>query len=403
MKIQLAQQIIINNKHRYFSMLDTLCFKSKNLYNSCLYRIRQHYKENKTYLNYYSLNKQLSSEHNVDYYNMPYAQCAQQVLRQIDKQYVSFYKALKSSKMKGKKVRLPKYKDKENGRNIVIYTNQCFKHKNNIIKLKIDNKNRIDLTTDKDNIQQVRIIPKGNHIVIEIIYNKTYTLKENNNRFAAIDLGISNLATLTSNACQSIIYDGRKLKSINHFYNKRKAEFQSKLNKNKHTSKRIQHITNRRNNKIKDYLHKISHNIIEYMKTNSLNTLFVGKNDGWKDSIHLGRTNNQNFVSIPYNMLIQMLEYKCKLVGINFVILNEAYTSKCSFIDDEKICKHDTYIGKRIKRGLFQTKNGLIINADINGSFNIMKLGIQKCNYDVSNLIPIDKRWVYNPVRIKVA
>lgn len=321
---------------------------------------------------------------------------------QIDKQYKSFYRAIKSVKMKGKKVRLPHYKDKEKGRNIVTYTNQCFKIKNNILTLKIDKYNKIELKTDKENVQQVRVIPKGNHIIIEIIYNKEYTLKENNNRFGSIDLGLNNLATLTSNACQCMIYDGRKLKSINHFYNKRRGQLQSKLIRNKHTSKRIQRLTNRRNNKIKDYMHKISCSIVEYMETNNLNTLFVCKNNGWKDSINIGKTNNQNFVSIPYNMLIQMLDYKCKLAGINMVIVNEAYTSKCSFIDNEKICKHDTYKGRRINRGMFRTANGLYINADINGSFNIMRLGIEKCNCDVHTIVPADMRFVYNPIRIRV-
>ena len=113
------------------------------------------------------------------------------------------------------------------------------------------------------------------------------------------------------------------------------------------------------------------------MEANSLNTLFVGKNVGWKDSINLGRTNNQNFVSIPYNMFIQMLEYKCKLAGINFILVNEAYTSKCSFLDREKISKHDSYVCRRIRRGLFISSNGIMINADVNGSLNIMRLGLE--------------------------
>ena len=213
---------------------------------------------------------------------------------------------------------------------------------------------------------------------------------------------MNNLATLTSNVCQSIIYDGKKIKSINHFYNKRRGQLQSKLIKNKHTSKRIQRLTNRRNNKIKDYMHKISYSIVEYMKTNNLNTLYVGKNNGWKDNINMSKINNQNFVSVPYNMLIQMLDYKCKLAGINIITVNEAYTSKCSFIDNEKICKHETYKGKRINRGMFKTADGLYINADINGSFNIMRLGIKKCNCDVHTIVPADMRFVYNPIRIKI-
>ena len=401
MKIQLTQQIIVNNKHRWYSMLDELCFKSKNLYNYALYQIRQYYKNTNKYLSYYELNTLLSKENQIDYRSLPYAQCSQQILKQIDKQYVSFYNALKSPKIKGKKIRLPKYKDKENGRNIVIYTNQCFKLKNNILSLKINNNNKIDINTNL-NVQIVRIIHKGNHIVIELIYNKEYELKCDNKQYAAIDLGLNNLVTLTSNVCQSVIYDGKKLKNINHFYNKRKALLQSKLNENKKTSNRIKRISHRRNNKIKDYMHKVSHLIVAYMETNNLNTLFVGKNSGWKEGINIGKINNQNFVTIPYNLLISMLDYKCKLSGIKMIILNEAYTSKCSFIDNEKICQHKTYYGKRTKRGLFESKYGHKINADVNGSFNIMRLGIQKCNCDVLNVVPADKRYVYNPVRIKI-
>ena len=401
MKIQLTQQIIINNKHRWYSMLDELCFKSKNLYNYALYQIRQYYKNTNKYLTYYELNALLSKENQIDYRSLPYAQCSQQILRQIDKQYVSFYNALKSPKMKGQKIRLPKYKNKENGRNIVTYTNQCFKLKNNVLSLKINNNNKIYIDTNL-NVQIVRIIHKGNHIIIELIYNKEYELKCDNKQYAAIDLGLNNLVTLTSNVCQSVIYDGKKLKNINHFYNKRKALLQSKLNVNKKTSNRIKRISYRRNNKIKDYMHKVSHLIVAYMETNNLNTLFVGKNSGWKEGINIGKTNNQNFVAIPYNLLINMLDYKCKLSGIKMIILNEAYTSKCSFIDNEKICQHKTYYGKRIKRGLFESKYGHKLNADINGSFNIMRLGIQKCNCDVLDIIPADKRYVYNPVRIKI-
>lgn len=352
-------------------------------------------------MTYYDLNSILSKENQTDYRSLPYTQCSQQILRQLDKQYLSFYRAIKSSKMKGKKVRIPKYKDKTNGRNIVIYTNQCFKLKDNILTIKVNDKDKICLTTDL-NVQTIRIIHRGNHIVIELIYNKEYELKEDNKRYAAIDLGLDNLATLASNVCQSNIYDGKKIKCINHFYNKKKASLQSKLEQNKHISKRIKRINYRRNNKIKDYMHKVSRLIVEYMETNKLNTLFVGKNTGWKEGVNIGKTNNQNFASIPYNMLISMLDCKCKLSGIRCIAINEAYTSKCSFLDNEHIGKHDVYYGKRTKRGLFVSSNGNIINTDINGSFNIMRQGIEKCNCDMLNLVPADKRFMYNPVRIKI-
>ena len=403
MKIQLTQQIIISNKSSKFAPLDELCFLSKNLYNVTLYHIRQYYKETGKYLSYNKLAKELSDSNNLDYRAMPYAQSAQQVLRQVDNQYKAFYASIKSKKMKGKKVRLPKYKDKEDGRNVFIYTNQVAKISNGVVYLKTK-QGILLFNTVADKIQQVRLVPRANHIVVEIIYNKECEAKQDNNRYASIDLGLDNLCTLTSNAVQSIILNGKSLKSINHHYNKTKAKLQSKLKQGKYCSKRISRLNLRRNRKIKDYMHKVSRKIVEYMEANSLNTLFVGKNVGWKDSINLGRINNQNFVSIPYNMLIQMLEYKCKLAGINVVIVNEAYTSKCSFLDRENISKHDSYAGRRIRRGLFISSSGILINADVNGSLNIMRLGLEKQNVklDVIEEIlrPENKRFMLNPVRI---
>ena len=400
MKLQLTQQIIITQKHKYYAGLDYLCLLAKNLYNVALYNIRQQYFKDKTYLNYNALDKLLSS--NVDYKAIPYRQSAQQILRSVDKTYSSFFKGIKSDKNKGKKVRLPKYKDKERGRYVLVYTNQCFKHKDNIIKLKGINGAWYKFYTDKENLQQVRLIPKGNHIVVEIIYNVEYELKEDNNRYASIDLGLNNIVALSSNVCNSILYNGRPLKSINRYYNKHKAELQSKLSNNKYTSKRINRLTFRRNNKIKDYMHKLSSAIIQYMEANTLNTLIVGKNDGWKTNIDMGRVNNQNFVLIPFNMLVYMLEYKCKLAGINIILVNEAYTSKCSFLDEETIHKHDTYKGKRVKRGLFISSKGIKINADINGSLNIMVVGLKQLNVkrDVLVLEPANLRFVLNPVRV---
>ena len=400
MKLQLTQQIIITQKHKYYAGLDYLCLLAKNLYNVALYNIRQQYFKDKTYLNYNTLDKLLYS--NIDYKAIPYRQSAQQILRSVDKTYNSFFKGIKSDKNKGKRVRLPRYKDKEKGRYILVYTNQCFKHKDNIIRLKGVNGAWYKFYTDKENLQQVRLVPKGNHIVVEIIYNVEYELKEDNNRYASIDLGLNNIVALSSNVCNSILYNGRPLKSINRYYNKHKAELQSKLSKNKHTSKRINRLTFRRNNKIKDYMHKLSSAIIQYMEANTLNTLIVGKNDGWKTNICIGRINNQNFVSIPFNMLISMLEYKCKLSGINVVIVNEAYTSKCSFLDEETIQKHDIYKGKRIKRGLFVSSKGIKINADINGSLNIMVVGLKQLNVkrDVLIIEPANLRFMLNPVRV---
>ena len=404
MKLQLTQQIVINDRHKYYVGLDHLCLLAKNLYNVALFHIRQQYFKDKTYLNYNALDKLLSSTKNIDYSAIPYRQSAQQILRNVDKTFKSFFKGIKADKNKGKRVSPPKYKDKQNGRYILTYTNQSFKYKNGIVKLKGIDGAWYEFKTDKQNIQQVRLVPKGNHIVVEIVYNAEYTLKEDNRRYASIDLGLNNIVALTSNVSQSVLYNGRPLKAINQHYNKCKAELQSKLKQNKYTSKRINRLTYKRNNKIKDYMHKLSAAIIQYMETNDLNTLIVGKNNGWKNNIELGKANNQNFVSIPYNVLISMLEYKCKLHGIKMIVVNEAYTSKCSFLDNEAICKHETYLGKRIKRGLFVSNNSIKINADINGSLNIMVLGLQtlKVKRDVLSLEPANQRFVLNPVSISI-
>ena len=404
MKLQLTHQIVINDRHKYYVGLDHLCLLAKNLYNVALFNIRQQYFKDKTYLNYNALDKLLSSTKNIDYSAIPYRQSAQQILRNVDKTFKSFFKGIKADKNKGKRVSPPKYKDKQNGRYILTYTNQSFKYKNGIVKLKGIDGAWYEFKTDKQNIQQVRLVPKGNHIVVEIVYNAEYTLKEDNRRYASIDLGLNNIVALTSNVSQSVLYNGRPLKAINQHYNKCKAELQSKLKQNKYTSKRINRLTYKRNNKIKDYMHKLSAAIIQYMETNDLNTLIVGKNNGWKNNIELGKANNQNFVSIPYNVLISMLEYKCKLHGIKMIVVNEAYTSKCSFLDNEAICKHEVYLGKRIKRGLFVSNNGIKINADINGSLNIMVLGLQalKVKRDVLSLEPANRRFVLNPVSISI-
>lgn len=406
MYITLTDIILISNKHKYYACLDELCFKSKNLYNAALYAVRQYYFNEKKYLNYYDVNKDFCHSDQFDYRALPGAQIAQQVLRQVDANFHSFFGSIHSDKMKGKKIRIPGYKDKENGRFIVTYTNQTFKLKDGIIILKVDKDgNTITFKTDKTNIQQVRIVPCGDHIKVEIIYKEEFVIKEDNGRYAAIDLGLNNLCTLTSNVSSPVIFNGRPIKQLNHFWNKKKAELQSKLPQKTYTSKRLKHLSYRRNNKVKDYLHKVSTAIVEYLESNHLNTLVVGKNKGWKSGINLGHVNNQNFVSIPYNMLLQMLEYKCKLKGINFIVVNEAYTSKCSFLDQEKICKHTTYLGTRKHRGMFISSKGIRINADVNGSLNILRVGCNKLNVtlDVLTMLrPENMRFVLNPVIVNL-
>jgi len=375
--MRLVERHIIKYSDTRYNELDNLMFLSKNLYNAALYSVRQFYFENKKYLSYYELQKVFQVNKNVDYYALP-CKVSQQTLKMVDQNFKSFFGSLKSKN--GKKVRIPKYLDK-NSRYSLIYTNQAisFKRKG-YVKLSSTN---CYIKTNKQNIQQVRVFKKNNIITIEVVYlYNEKELKLNNGRYCSIDLGVNNLATISSNVIKPIIINGKPIKSINQFYNKKVGYYKSKL-KSRNTSKKLNKLTNKRENKIKDYLHKSSRYIVNHLVFNNINTLVIGYNKGWKQDINIGKVNNQKFVNIPFLSFINMLEYKCKLEGINVVINEESYTSKCSFLDDEEISKHDNYCGKRIKRGLFKTSKGILINSDLNGSLNILKKVVGEFSYPI--------------------
>ena len=255
--------------------------------------------------------------------------------------------------------------------------------------------------------KQVRFIPKSNYIILEAAYEtKSKQIKPDNKRYMSIDLGINNLCSVTSNICKSFIIDGKKLKHINHNYNKRKALLQSKLNKNQYTSKLINSITKKRNFRIQNYFHNVSKYIVNQAVDNQINTIIIGQNKGWKQETNIGKVNNQNFVQIPFNKLIHIISYKAELQGIKVCLQEESYTSVTSFIDNDYIATHNVDdnmnkpSGKRKYRGLYITKSGLKINSDINGSLNIMKKYL-KCNSD-ELITPADVGFVVNPVKVKL-
>jgi IS605 OrfB family transposase len=226
----------------------------------------------------------------------------------------------------------------------------------------------------------VRIIPKNNVYILEAVYEREETSIEVNNRIAAIDIGLNNLATVSSNCLdfQPFIVCGKAIKSCNQFYSKVKASLQSQLPKNQkaqsqRTSRKIEALTLKRNNKVDYYLHTASRFIINQLVSQNITHLIIGKNENWKQNINLGSKTNQNFTNIPHARFIQQLEYKAKLVGIKVQIVEESYTSKCSFLDFEPIKKHEQYLGKRVKRGLFKSQFGKHYSADFNGSLNILR------------------------------
>lgn len=370
--MQLVERHIIKKSNPIYTELDHMAFCSKNLYNYALYIIRQYFFENKQYLKYSTLVHKLSSTNQIDYESLP-AKVSQWVLKQVDKNFVSFFNSLKSIRITHK-VSIPKYLSKT-GRNLLAFTNQAIsikELKNGYLKLS-GCKNKIKIL--HTNVQQVRVVPNCGNYIIEIIYNQQEKERIESNLYVGIDLGLNNLATVGGNINPFII-NGRPLKSINQYYNKKLAKLKSRQDKCKNkkvNSRKIKQLTNKRNNKIKDYLHKASNKLVNHLVSNNMSKAVIGHNKEWKQDINIGKINNQNFVQIPFNMFIQMIAYKANLEGIEVVKREESYTSKCSFLDNESICKHKTYNGKRIHRGLFKSKNGRLINADLNGALNILK------------------------------
>ena len=402
--MKLVEQHIIKSNNALYKDLDNLCFLSKNLYNQALYRIRQQFFEDKSFKNYYEVNKELHDENQVDYRALP-ANSSQETLKLVNQNYSSFFKSLQKH-IKG--VKIPRYLDKTKGRQIVVYNHMTLPSgllEKGIIKLP---KSNLQFKTKQKNIRQVRIVPKNNYIVIEVIYEASIKeLLKDNKRYMSIDLGIDNLASCSSNVSKSFIINGKPVKSINQYYNKKKAKLQAELelkNKKK-SSKQIQNLTLKRNNKIKDYFHKASRYIVNQLVNQSINTLIIGKNNGWKQETNIGNVNNQNFTQIPHQMFINQLKYKCQLEGINVVEQEESYTSKVSFFDNDFIPTYQVNgelfksSGKRIKRGLFRASSGLVLNADINGSLNIMRKYLNEVCDDL--ISPANRGLVMNPVKIQ--
>lgn len=375
--MQLVEQHIIKPNNLIFAEIDAVAFASKSLYNVANYIMRQTFIPTGATLDMKALYAE--AKLTAAYCGLP-RKVSNEVLRQVLRDWKSFNAARKAytedpSKFFGRP-KLPGYKDKETGRNLLCYDSQAIsKPLLRIKQIKLSGLSFI-IKSKQSEINQVRIVPKKTHYVIEVVYSTEvkpadldYTL------VAGIDLGLDNLAVTASNkpGFQPVVVNGRPLKSINQFYNKRKAELQSLLGAEKAKSHRIDRLTDKRNRWVNHYLHTASRRIIDLLVENRIGTLVIGKNGGWKQAIDIGKRNNQNFVSIPHARFIDMLMYKAKLVGVNVIITEESHTSKCSFLDLEPIYHHDNYAGRRIHRGMFRSATGKLINADLNSAYNMIR------------------------------
>lgn len=374
--MQLVEQHVIGKSDPRYTGIDAAAFASKNLYNAANYEVRQAFIFQGVYLNYHEMHRRMKSH---EAYKALPAKVAQQVLRTLDKNWQSFFKAIAAwreapSKFLGRP-KLPKYKDKHHGRNLLVYTIQALSQPALRHGCIVPSMLPISIETKHQHVDQVRIIPRHSFYVVEVVYEQEPVQADvDPTLYAGIDIGINNLATLTSNkkGFMPRLVNGRPVKSVNQFYNKRKAELQSQLGHDG-TSNRIERLTNKRTRRINHYLHTASRRIINLLVQEGIGTLVIGKNPNWKQEANMGKRNNQQFVCIPHARFIDMLTYKAELVGIAVLITEESYTSKCSFLDKEPIKKQETYAGKRVKRGLFKASNGRSINADVNGSYNIIR------------------------------
>jgi putative transposase len=388
--VQLVEQHCISKSDPRYAIIDAAAFKSKNLYNAALYEMRQAFIHEGKYLNYTEMDKRMQSS---DAYKALPAKVSQQVLVLLDKNWTAFFEARVAynedpSKFTGRP-RLPKYKHKTEGRNILVYTIQAISKKGLKQGRIHPSMLPIEVKTQQDpkQIDQVRIIPRNRHYVVEVVYSrKPVQAKVDPSFCVAIDLGVTNLAAITANRVGFVprLVNGRPIKAWNQWYNKRMKELKLCLPKEgrERVTKQMEQLTNKRNRQVNHYLHAASKRMIDFLVKEGVGTIIVGKNPLWKQEAGMGKRNNQNFVQIPHARFIDMLTYKAELVGIQVEVQEESYTSQASFLDLDPIPTYkpddDTaysFSGKRIGRRnrLYRTKDGKIVCADVNGSYNILR------------------------------
>jgi IS605 OrfB family transposase len=386
--MQLVEQHCIDKRDPRYAVIDEIAFQAKNLYNAALYIVRQSFIIEGKYLNYNKLDK-LMKNHEA-YQSLP-RKVSQWVLKGLHHNWQSFFESLKAykedpSKFTGRP-KLPKYKHKTEGRNLLVYTVQAIS-KPELAK-GIIKPSQLDITvkTKQQRIKQVRIVPRNGFYVVEVVYERApIQAKVDHSLCVGIDLGVTNVAAITSNRVGFVprLVNGRPLKACNQWYNKRIKELKKLLPKEdrERVTRHMQRITIKRNRQIAHYLHTASRRIIDFLVEEGVGTVIIGLNPLWKQEVNLGKRTNQNFVSIPHSRFIDMLTYKAALVGIHVEVREESYTSKASFLDLDPIPdykqneeKEHVFSGKRIGRRnrLYRAKGGKIISADVNGAYNILR------------------------------
>lgn len=387
-----TERILVRPSNENYQAIRHACRLAKSVFNVANYRIRQAFINNSEVISHSAVDKALKKTAHEAYKGMPSAASAQRVIQVLGKDWKSFFASIKDwrkspEKYKGRP-KLPNYAQHQKtfivGRNgFKVENSHVHLTGSEILNLKpfkimcCDNQ-PFNQKAELSVVQDIRFVPKGKCYFIEVVYKNNSASKAvslNKSNVFGIDLGIDNLATITSNqqGLRPVLINGKVIKSINNKYNKDKAKLQS-CGKGKHVlAKSI-----KRYNWINDHLHKVSRYIIDMCLKTDTGVIVIGKNKDWKQSIGIGKVNNQKFVSIPHAELVNKLQYKAEEYGIEVIVREESYTSKASAIDLDHIPTHGkndkkTFSGKRVKRGLYKASGGKMLNADVNGCLNIIR------------------------------
>ena len=388
--MNLTEKEIIYSTDERFDLIKELCHLSKNLYNACLYDVRQYYFETKSYRPWKLQKSIFIKNDNPDYYALQ-SNLAGEVFKQVGEQFISFF-----NNKSNKKKKIPKYKDK-NGYNLVVFPKLAIskqiefdEDKQTYTYTLCKRSYNLKIKSTKSNIKMVKFVyDEANDLIkcFKIYEVEAPKLKKDNSRYFSIDPGLNNIVSIYNNiGIRPLLYNGRPIKSINQYYNKTNAKLKSELPVSIKSSKRLKQLSFKRNNKICYEMHKISTHIINEAIKNNISKIIIGNNVGWKNEINIGRRNNQNFVNIPHTKLFNQLLYKGLLNGIEVVFTEESYTSKASFFDKDELPVYGEndnhkFSGRRISRGLYKDSNGNLWNSDLNGGGNIMRKISDKAAY----------------------
>ena len=405
--MQLTERHLIKPSHELYDTLDDLTFKAKNLYNHGLYLYRQSYFEHKKnpdmpVLSWAEIDKSLRKQGHEDIRALP-SKVANAVLKNLGENISSFWKMVRLKNKGGlvQKPKLPGYLHKTDGRYPLSFNYQTFGAKrgfNNELFLCPKGLN-LPIPTKVTNPKQVRIVPNHDNFIIEVIYDAQERAPKSTSKYAGIDLGVDNFATITfTTHNQPLIIKGLELKSINQGYNRLIAKAQELLPVSQKTSKPIHRLWSRRSWILKTKIHQMTAFLATLFDEMQIEKVFIGKNAGWKQNLPFGKKVKQRFAFLPYETFIEQLRYKCQLRGITVITQEESYTSKASFLDNDDVpvygeTDNPKFSGCRVKRGLYRSSDGRLINADVNGSYNIMRKGLMNnhlfLNVDSSIIQPL--------------